>query len=242
MRAGASSLASCPPLFPFLCVIVMNELTKIHNQPNHVSQWRELKRLYTEKRGSDTVQGLTGLSQLYTSGQVRIPRTTNGDIAELTKWWHKEFSRGVMRDPWRRKPELLAWIDAKKTIERDIKGTSPAARYPKNEWFWQVATLHIAKHLEAMRAAPSADDLVMGAFKDLAKGAVGAVTGSGADLAKSAAGLAKGATSAVTDAADAITDAGKQAVSMLKTGALITAGVLGAVIVLPPVIRAMRKD
>jgi hypothetical protein len=223
----------------------MNELTKIHNQPNHVSQWHELKRLYIEKRGSDAVQGLTGLSQLYIPGKTHIPRTTNGDIAALTKWWHKEFSRGVMRDPWRRNPEMLAWIEAKQTIERGIKGANPAALYPENTWFWQVATLRLARHLEAMRAVPSADDLVMGVFKDLAKGAasaVSAVTGSGADLAKSAAGLAKGATSTVTDAADAITDAGKQAVSMLKTGALITAGVLGAVIVLPPVIRAVRKD
>jgi hypothetical protein len=198
----------------------MNELIKLHAQTDHVIQWAKLKRLYKQKRGHDTGKN-----------NKPIPRTTNGDIGKLTQWWHAEFMRGILRNPWASKPDAKRWIEDKNKIERDIKGADPAAVYRDNEWFWQEATRRISKHLESAKAVPSPTELLLDSFKETI-----------ADRAKDLSKGALGAVDAVSDAADAITDAGKRAVSMLKTGAIIAASVLGAAIVVPPVIRAMRKD
>lgn len=191
----------------------MNELIKIRSQRDHVIQWTKLKRLYVSKRGSDPGKN-----------RKQIPRTTNADIAELTTWWHKEFVRGVGRNPRGNKADQQRWVAAKKKIERDLEDTDPAALYPHNEWFWQEATARVSIFLEAAKAVPTAAELLFESFEESID-----------DRIDDAKDLAAKAT-------DTITEAGKGALSVLKTGALITAGVVGAAIVVPPVIRAIRKD
>ncbi len=183
-------------------------------QGDHVLQWIALKRLYMAKRGSDPNR----------FGKA-IPRTTNADIAEITQWWQKEFLYALVRDPFANDSDTASrkrWSVAKATIDKELDSADPNAVYARNPWFWDKATSGVALYLEARKAIPSDSELIVESLKETV-----------VEHAETVKKVAKGA-------ADVITEAGERTYSVLKTGAFIAAGVLGAAIVLPPVIRAFR--
>ena len=192
----------------------MSKHITVKAQGDHVQHWAALKRLYIPERGSDPGK----------SGKA-IPRTTNGDVAALTRLWDTEFRREILRNPFvndRSRSSMTRWDDSKRAIQRDLANADKHALYPRNEWFWDTATLRLAIYLESRKAIPSNTELWIESFTE--------TLSEHADTAKR---IAKGA-------ADAVSGAGRDLLSTLKTGALILGGLVGAAIAVPPIIRALR--
>ncbi len=192
----------------------MTEKITVTARGDHVQHWAAIKRIYIKKRGSDAGK----------SGKA-IPRTTNGDVAKLARWWNIEARREVMRTMFandRSPSSLKQWSNAISEINKYVANADKAALYPKNEWFWDTATLRLAIYLESRKAIPTSTDLM-----------IESLTETLADHADTARTVARGAT-------DALAGAGKGLLSTVKTGALILGGLVGAAIVLPPIIRAFR--
>ena len=178
---------------------------------DHILQWIALKEAYVAKRNSDP--GRFGKA---------IPRTTNRDVMELARWWHNEFQRALLQNPFlddRDKASRKQWEMDKKKIDGQLASADPAALYPENEWFWQSASFGAAHYLEGRKAVPSKTELMLEAVKETIQDRVEDVRKVGA----------------------AATGLGERVFSVLKTGALIVGGVVGAAIILPPVIRAFRN-
>lgn len=182
---------------------------------DHVDQWLELKRLYASKRG--TRRGQSGKD---------YPRTTNGDIKTLTKWWHEEFQRSMLRNPYDKsldRASIQRWNEAKRQIDQEVMNADPLAEYPRNEWFWQTEIIRLAIHLNARKDRPTSLTIFFDALSETAQ-----------ERLSDALNVGKAVTSAGDRAVSGV-------VSTVKKGLLIAGGVLGAAIVLPPVIRALRE-
>ena len=177
---------------------------------DHGDQWSQLRDQFEEKRG-------------YTSGRNRkkIPRTTNRDVKQLAEWWHRELLLVIAKYLGRRdfdKASRARWLRAKSTIESDLKNADPAAEYPRNEWFWQEASYRLARYLQSRKAVPSNTSLMIDSVSEAIQ--------ESADTVK--------------QIAMDVSDAGERAMSKVKVGLIIAGSVIGAAIVLPPVIRAFR--
>jgi hypothetical protein len=225
--------------------MMMDEHVLMKPKRNHSQQWIALKRLYVSKRGSDAGKN-----------RKAIPRTTNGDVAQLARYWDGEFKRAIGR-----RPEVAAegknkrdkWLADKERIDDLLAGREATARFAENEWFWQRATHHVAVYLQARKSAPTEAELFIDALAERGREVAGALADAAQTAGEKAADVAVGAAEAAGDAAEAVGGAAKSAgkavlgigsgvVSTLKTGALIAAGVVGAAIVLPPVIRSFRDE
>jgi len=194
----------------------MTDKITIKPQGDHVLHWVQLKQMYKAKRGS--FAGKFGLA---------VPYATNGDVALLVKWWDNELRRELMRNLFandQSPSSVKQWYEHKAKIDKHIAGADKTAVYPENDWFWDEATKRLAIYLQSRKAIPSRSELMIDAIGETVVEHGQAVK----ELAK--------------DAASTVTDAGKEFVSTLKKGALILGGIVGAAVVLPPVIRAFRDD
>lgn len=149
-----------------------------------------------------------------------IPRTTNGDVLQLAVAWSRELLKVKPRNDADR-VEHAHWQRCLETIKQNAAPKKPNDTYPKNAEFWQECTRRLAIYLQARRVVPGAWALDKRSVVDtLAE--VPAVLGN-----------------ATMAAADTIADVGATiAVSRPAKAAL---AVLGAAILLPPVIRAVRS-
>jgi len=95
-----------------------------------------------------------------------------------------------------------------------VRGADPAAIFSENEWFWKEATYRAASYLDALAFVPTHFELITESVTE----------------------TIKEHKERIKDALDKTDDL----LSMVKKGALILAGVIGAAIVIPPVIRAFR--
>ena len=173
---------------------------------NHVDQWLAFVRLYKDKRGSD-------------AGPFNkaIPRTTNGDVKQLSDYWHNEYLLEVMR-PLALDRDLASrkrWIEAKRTIDQQLAHADPNALYANNVWFWNDATSKLALYLQSRKAVPTRATLMAEAVDETIQ--------EGIQAAKDVAG-----------------EAGKSLWASIKPIAVV-AGVIGAitgaVILIPPIFR-----
>lgn len=131
----------------------MNRKHTIAARSDHVKQWAEFKRLYVTQRKSD-------------AGRDRkaIPRTTYGDIARLTEYWHRQFITALLLRPKALDRDLASrkrWKVSKQRIDAQLRGADPNALYPQNEWFWQEASKGLAIYLESRKAVPDRAELVI---------------------------------------------------------------------------------
>lgn len=184
----------------------MNAKHTIPARSDHVLQWAALKRLYVTQRGSDAGRN-----------RKAIPRTTNGDIAQLSQWWHDEFSRQLLLHPKPLDRDLASrkrWKDSKRTIDRQLRDADPKALYPQNEWFWQEASKRLAIYLESRKAVPNRADLMVDSLAETVQ-----------EHAQTAKDLARRAAEAAPSIGSAV-----------KTGALLIGGLVAAVLV----VRALR--
>ena len=183
---------------------------------DHVVMLHGIQAVYTEKRGSERGK----------SGKLH-PLTTNGDVAQVAGFFDKELRHELMRNLFandRSASSVTEWAAAKSRIDKHMASADKSARYPDNEWFWGTAALRLAIYLESRKAIPSRTELMIDAVGETV-----------VEHAQTVKNVAK-------DAVGAVADAGKDFMSTLKTGALILGGLIGAAIVLPPVIRAFRSD
>lgn len=191
----------------------MSEKVIVMAASDHVRQWAALKKTYVAKRGSDAGRN-----------RKAIPRTTNADIRQLANYWHREYLRDLLVRRKALDKDLASrkrWIENKRKIDRELASADKNAPYAQNEWFWQEASRRVAIYLESRKAIPDRADLLLDAVSETVTEHV----------------------EAVKDAADkALDKAGDRAWSAIKTGALILGGLVGAAIVIPPVIRALTDS
>ena len=180
----------------------MREAIKLNAKGDHVAQWIQLKRLYVDKRGSDAGRH-----------NKAIPRTTNDDVKQLTKWWHSQYVLELAKDDNdRSKSSRKEWLESKRKIDAYLTGANPAGVYPENEWFWQRATRRLAQYLESRKVVPGELELLFDAVEETVEERID-------DVSK------------VANTADAVG-------SMIKKGLLISGGVAAALLIIPPVFRA----
>ena len=187
---------------------------------DHVHQRTALLRLYRKERGEDK-----------TPDGYRIPRTSNRDVQQLTHWWDAEYRRARIAKPWHKDSDQRLWEQARERVQRLTKNARPDALFAENAWFWNKAMLKLAIYLEVLKTSPSPTQILIDSFKETVIDRV-------ADAGK----LIDNAGEAVDDITDTIAEAGERAVSGIKIAAIVGGSVLGAAIVLPPVIRALRNN
>jgi len=216
----------------------MDEHVFLKPKSNHSQQWIALKKLYMSRRGSDAG-----------ANRKAIPRTTNGDVVQIARYWDGEYKRAIGRRPKvaaEGKNKRDKWLADKQRIDSLLAGRESAALFAENEWFWERATHHVAMFLQARKSAPTETELFVDALTERTREVAGALADAAHNIGGKAADVAEDAAEAVGDAAKsagkAVLGVGSGVVSMLKTGALIAAGIVGAAIVLPPVIRSFRDD
>ena len=197
--------------------MIRKVLLKAHK--DHVHHRTGLMRFYRKERGEDK-----------TPDGYQIPRTLNRDVAQLTKWWDAEYRRARKEKPWHRDSDQRLWEQARQKIARLLDGADPDALFRENPWFWNKAILKLAIYLEVLKTSPSPTQLLIESFKET-------IT----DRVDDARELIDGAGRVVDDIADTITEAGERAMSGIKLAVIVGGSVLGAAIVLPPVVRAIRK-
>ena len=163
-------------------------------------------------------------------------RNTNDDILQMTEWWNTEYQKARKAKPWNVDPAQSQWEKAVERVERDTRGADPDAQYNDNHWFWNTALLKLAIYLQAEKSKPSPMSLFIEAFEETVDERVQDAR----TLIQDAGEVANDAITSVSKAAEAISSAGETAWSGLKTAAIIGGGLLGAAIVVPPLIRAMR--
>ncbi|MEM9493770.1 MAG: hypothetical protein AAGC55_31780 [Myxococcota bacterium] len=176
---------------------------------DHVRQWVALKKLYIKERGSDAGPN-----------KKAIPRTTNDDVEQLSKYWHGEYLRELIKRPLVLDKDLASrrrWLESKRTIDRQLAQADPKARYPANAWFWDDATAKLSIYLESRKAVPSPAKLLVEAVSETV-------------------------TEKVTAAKDAVNETTKGIGSLFKTGLLVLGGLAGARWVVPPLIEAVRRE
>ena len=178
-----------------------------------------LLRFYRKERGEDK-----------TPDGYRVPRTSNRDVEQLTKWWDAEYRRARKAKPWHKDPDQRLWEQARTKIAQMLAGADPDAPFKDNAWFWNKAMLKLAIYLEVVKTSPSPTQLLIESFKETI-----------VDRVDDARDLIDNAGKVVGDITDTINEAGEQAISGIKFAAIVGGSVLGAAIVLPPVVRAMRK-
>ena len=163
-----------------------------------------------------------------------VANTTNANTRQLANWWHKEY--WLAGNIWRSEPEQKAWQKHYERIMADTAEADPDELYKDNHWFWNTALLKLAIYLQSKKSRPSSMDLLLESFDET----IGERIDDAASFIKGAGEMASDAISAVSKAADAVSDVGDAAWSGLRTVAIVGGGLVGAAIILPPVIRAIR--
>lgn len=196
----------------------------IQGRDGYVDHFGQLLRFYREMRGK-TVDA---------TGSI-IPLTTHDDVKQTAMWWYDEYLRHNRRRSHDH-PVHAEWTAAVNRIRDETKGADPKAVYPNNKWFWFSAIKNLALHLESERTTPTQMELIIESVQEAVDDRIDDVK-TVLDTAGNAAGAVA---STVKDAADAVTHTGERLWSGLKIAAIVGAGLLGAAIVVPPIIRAFR--
>lgn len=206
----------------------MSKKVIIRGHKRHNDHFNALARFYNKERGSD--QGKKD-SRL-------VPRTTNRDVRELATWWNREYKRGRKSKPWHRHEAQERWEQDLRRIERDLEGAKPDQLYRDNAWFWYSALIKLAIYLTVLKTIPSPTELFIEALKETVEERVEDAH----ELIQGAGKAASDAVKAAGKAAEAVADAGSRAWSGMKIAAIIGGSLLGAAVILPPVIRAFREE
>lgn len=153
----------------------------------------------------------------FTVGKNRkaIPKTTHADVMQLATAWTNELKKVSPRADYERTEHEL-WKKCTEKVASLYDKDNPSAEYPDNEQFWQVCTSRLAIYLNARKVVPSKWEL----FVESVVEAVAEVPATVGRATKATAGAAA---------------------RVIKDPAKLAALMLGAAILLPPVIRAFRK-
>ena len=176
-----------------------------------VVRWVKLKQMFVKLRGGSPAKN-----------HKVVPRTTNGDVLQLAAAWSRELAK-VSPNSDHQRSDHKRWQSAMETVKNNADPTRPNALYPRNEEFWQDHSTRLAIYLESRKATPSKWTLLKESFVETLADVPGAL------------GNATHATAgAVADAGGAVADFVKKPIN----AALV---LLGGAILLPPIIRAVRK-
>lgn len=163
--------------------------------------------------------------------------TTFDDVWQLAKWWHGEFIRAIKAMPLEDDPAREEWIKAYNRIRAETEhAADPDAVYPANHWFWNRALLKLAIYLQSQKGKPSAMSIFVESIEETVDDRVTDVR----DVIKGAGEAAGDVISTVSKAAETVSEIGEQTWSGIKTAALIGGSLIGAAIIVPPIIRAIR--
>jgi hypothetical protein len=177
----------------------------------------------------DAVTRFIKLKELYlelrggVEGENRrpIPLTTNADVLQLATLWTRELARVKPRDAHERS-DHRRWAACVEDVKQNADPHQPDAQYPKNEAFWSCMG-RLAIYLQARKIVPSKWEL----FKEAVAETIAEVP---ATLGQ-----------ATTAAGSAAASAGGTVADFVKKPAQAALVVLGAAILLPPIIRAVRS-
>ena len=166
-----------------------------------------------------------------------VPKTTYDDVWQLAKWWHGEIIRAIKARPLDDDPAREAWIKAYNRVRAEAEEPAdPDAVYPANHWFWNRALLKLAIYLQSQKGKPTAMSLFIDSLEETVDDRITDVR----DVIQGAGEVAGDAISAVSRAAEAVSEVGERTWSGIKTAAIIGGGLIGAAIIVPPIIRAIR--
>jgi len=176
-----------------------------------ITRWLRLKSFYISRRGATLG-----------ANQKPIPRTTNSDVLQIATHWSRELKKVSPQDAHDRR-DHARWKQCVDTVSKLADPNKPDAEYAKNEVFWQVCTRRLSVYLDARKSVPSRWQI----FKESVVETIAGVPGVLGDATKTTAGLVSGAAGGV---AKVFADPAKAALF-----------VVGTAILLPPIVRAVRK-
>ena len=205
---------------------IMARIIEIKSQDNHLDSLKLQRSTHIEAYGSNkNAAGHTA------------PRTPNASVKQLAGWWYKEYTKALLAKPWLRDPAQKTWEkDAQKVI-KDTKDADPDAEYVDNHWFWNIALTKLAIFLESQKLKASPMHLFVEALGESASERIDDAR----EFIENASEVASDTISAVSKVANAVSDASEAAWSGVKTVAIVGGSLVGAAIILPPIIRAVRE-
>ena len=192
---------------------------------NHLDQLRAMREQYAELCGT-----------FKSSDGYTVPRCTFDNVGFVARYWHKEYARAIVAKPWNRDPARGRWEKAVKRLSAELRDADSDAIYPHNHWFWNTVLLELAIFLESQKSKPSPMSLFIEALDETVDERVKDAR----TIIKEAGEVADTALTTVNRAAGALADAGARAWSGAKFVAIVGGSLVGAAIILPPVIRAIR--
>ncbi len=204
----------------------MSSKITIKAQKDHVLHRTALLRFFGKERG-----------EFKNPAGYRTPLTTYADIREISGYWDGEYQRARKSKPWHKDPAQKLWENAKSKIARELRDADETKTYPYNDWFWNHVLLKLSIYLEVAKTTPSPTDLLIESFQET----IGDRIKDASEFIHDAGNLAGDVGKVAKDAADAIAEAGERAWSGIKIAAIVGGSLLGAAIVVPPVVRAIRK-
>ncbi len=147
-----------------------------------------------------------------------IPHTTNADVMQIATLWSREVKKVKPRNPQER-TDHKRWKACMDKVAKTADPSKPDERYADNENFWQQCTARLAIYLESRKVVPSEWSL----FKEALVESIAEVPGTFGRAGQAAAEVVGNAAGAV----------GRPAMAALA--------ILGGVLLLPPIIRAVRE-
>lgn len=176
---------------------------------------------------TDAVRRWVALKKVYSeargstvgANKKAVPNTTNADVKQLATLWSNEVKKVKPRNDHERS-DHQRWQACVDKVAKLADATKPDERYPDNEEFWQHCTARLAIYLESRKVVPSEWQL----FKEAVVESLAEVPGT-----IGRAGLATAG--AVGDAANAV----------VSKPALAAMAILGGILLVPPIIRAVRE-
>lgn len=121
-----------------------------------VDMFRAQKKAFTDKLGSDSVMPPAGHG--FGAFAMDIPRTTNGDVLQLAKYWtgklkeSGEAFHGIA--PLSRDATVAQWKIATDNIDRVAKSSKANDTYQNNNEFWRSAS-EVSMLVDVTNAAPT---------------------------------------------------------------------------------------
>lgn len=147
-----------------------------------------------------------------------VPRTTHVDVKQLAALWSRELARVSPLDQDDRS-EHARWRRCVETIARTSRGRAPGAIYERNEELWQDCSKRLAIYLESRKVVPSRWNLAVAALDETLD-----------ELPDKLAGIPA-----------ALRRAAKAGGALLERPVTLALVALGAVVVLPPIIRELTR-
>jgi hypothetical protein len=144
-----------------------------------------------------------------------VPRTTHHDVMQIATAWTRELRKVEPRNDHER-TEHGRWKSCADQVAARYNKQTPGAEYPENERFWQECTARLAVYLEGRKIVPSSWELLVESVFE-------AIAEVPATIGRAGREVASGAS------------------SLLEQPGKLAAVLIGSVIVLPPLVRALLK-